>query len=55
MQAYQQLELFLNNTLVKPVKIQEPDDRLKRDMHGFDALSFKQISPGKKAKRKKYA
>lgn len=54
-QAYQQLELFLNNTLVKPVEIQEPDDKLKRDMHGFDALSFKQTSPGKKAKRKKYA
>jgi hypothetical protein len=50
-QAYQEIEQFLGNTLVKREKIIELDDKSKRNARGFDDQSFKSLSPGKKAKR----
>jgi hypothetical protein len=51
-QAFQEIEQFLGNTLVKREEIVEPSDEMKRELHGFDTLSFKSIAPGKKAQRK---
>mgnify|MGYP006282300013 CR=1 FL=1 len=51
-QAYQELEMFLGDTLVEREVMPVLSDRAKRDAHGFDEKSFKQVSPGKKAKRR---
>ena len=51
-QAYQELEMFLGNTLVEREVMPLQSDVAKRDAHGFDDKSFKQVSPGKKANRR---
>ncbi len=43
--AFQKIEQYLTNELVKPDKIEiEISDELKRDTHGFDEKSFKKES-----------
>jgi hypothetical protein len=50
--TYQEIEMYLTNTLAVEVeKIPDFGDKLKRDAHGFDDWSFKQVGP-KPRKRK---
>jgi hypothetical protein len=44
--AYQEIEMYLSNTLAVGVEVMPTfTDELKRDAHGFDNWSFKQIGP----------
>lgn len=53
-QTYQELEMFLGNVLTKPEVMPVLSNVGKRDSHGFDNKSFKQVSPGKKFKRRQH-
>ena len=51
--AYQEVNMFLNGPLVqREDPLQITDSIVLRDAKGFDDKSFKQISPGKKARRR---
>lgn len=51
--AYQEISMYLGGVLGSSQDIpKETDDKIIRDSKGFDERSFKQVSPGKKARRR---
>lgn len=53
-QTFQELEMFLGGVLTNDVKLLEPTDEEKLNIHGFNDKSFKQVSPGKKFRRRNH-
>jgi hypothetical protein len=51
--AFQELSMFVGGVLCQPKDVpQIIDDKVLRDSKGFDDMSFKTVSPGKKSKFK---
>ncbi len=52
--TFQEIEMYLTNTLAtNRQKIPKFSDKLKRDAHGFNNLSFKQVGPKRRKLKKK--